>query len=108
MIEVNQELIRIITSRLVESYHPISIYLFGSYAWGVPNRESDLDFLVVLENTDLDKAERMRIGLRELIDLNVDVDLLVYTKKEIDNQIVYPSSLPSKVFKDGVKLYEAA
>jgi len=33
---------------IVEKYSPEKIILFGSYAYGRPNFESDVDFLVVL------------------------------------------------------------
>ena len=39
--------------RLATTYEPLTIYLFGSYAWGEPHEESDLDFmLVVPENVE--------------------------------------------------------
>lgn len=33
---VNKKLLEEVKNRLVETYNPIAIYLFGSYAWGKP------------------------------------------------------------------------
>lgn len=42
------EAIAEITRRLIEFYHPVRIYLFGSAARGDSGPDSDLDFCVVL------------------------------------------------------------
>jgi len=42
---ISQETIEEVKNRLVKTYDPISIYLFGSYAWGHPTEDSDLDLL---------------------------------------------------------------
>lgn len=35
----------IFKNRLVKTYDPIAIYLFGSYTWGAPSEESGLDLV---------------------------------------------------------------
>lgn len=97
-----------ITSRLVKIYKPEEIYLFGSYVWGTPGDHSDIDLFIVVEKTDLDRAERIRVGLRALLDMNLSVDILVYTKEEVEEKKNHPSTLTYKVLTRGVKLYEAA
>lgn len=39
--------------RLKSALNPIAIYLFGSYAYGKPSFDSDLDLLVIVESSDL-------------------------------------------------------
>ena len=39
--------LKIVTQRIVENYDPEKIILFGSYAWGKPNKDSDFDIFVV-------------------------------------------------------------
>lgn len=53
-----QSSIQEITRRLVEYYHPLRIYLFGSEARGDAGPDSDLDFCVVLP----DNAPRSLYG----------------------------------------------
>ncbi|MBE0611332.1 MAG: HEPN domain-containing protein [Dehalococcoidia bacterium] len=56
------ELLDEITRRLVAELDPDAIYLFGSYAWGTPDEESDVDLMVVVPEADA--AERFRLATR--------------------------------------------
>jgi predicted nucleotidyltransferase len=40
-----QEIVR----RIVEAVDPVKIILFGSYAYGIPHKDSDVDILVIME-----------------------------------------------------------
>ena len=100
--------IKIIVDRLKKVYNPQYIYLYGSRVWGVAHDTSDIDLFIVIEETDLNQAERIRSGLRSLIDLDISIDLLVLTKNEIELRKYHPSSLEHKILTKGVKLYEAA
>ena len=106
--EINKTVINEITKRLVKAYNPLAIYLFGSHAWGTPQENSDIDFFIIVENSNLDSAERIRVGLRVITDLKLPVDILVYTKNEVDDRKTHPSTLAHKVITKGLKLYEAA
>lgn len=64
----------------LKQFNPQKIVLFGSYAYGKPNPESDLDILVVV---DTDKKFHQRIQqLRPLLPKNKAVDLIVLTPQE--------------------------
>ena len=39
--DIDQKELSLIVDRLVDVYHPLRIYLFGSHAWGTPSDESD-------------------------------------------------------------------
>jgi len=45
------ELSRIV-QRLVDAYEPEKIILFGSYAYGQPNADSDLDLLIIKKTSE--------------------------------------------------------
>jgi predicted nucleotidyltransferase len=49
---IERNLLSEIINRLVDVYHPLSIYLFGSCAWGKPSNQSDLDFLIIIDTSD--------------------------------------------------------
>jgi len=66
-----------ITKQIVAEYNPEKIILFGSFAWGDPNENSDIDLLIV-KNTEKGKLERMR-EVRDLVNTDFAVDILVYT-----------------------------
>jgi predicted nucleotidyltransferase len=97
-----------ITGHLITAYNPLSIYLFGSQAWGVPDKSSDIDFCILVDHSEYDAAERIRIGLRELKDIHADVDIIVFTNDEIADKKNHPSTLIYKILNNGIKLYEAA
>lgn len=40
--------IQAFAERIARNFHPERIILFGSYAWGKPTPDSDVDLLVVL------------------------------------------------------------
>lgn len=106
--EMNKTLIDEVTRHLIKAYNPLSIYLFGSYVWGIPDKSSDIDFFVIVDKSEHDAAERIRIGLMELKDIHADVDILVYTSAEVATRNNHPSTLIYKVLNKGIKLYEAA
>ena len=62
--EIDADIIDEILTRLVKLYNPQYVYLFGSYAWGKPQQESDLDICVILSDSSQSQAERIRTGLR--------------------------------------------
>lgn len=60
--------------------NPLKIVLFGSYAYGNPSKDSDIDLLVVI---DTDKSFHERIQqLRPLLPRNKAIDLIVLTPRE--------------------------
>lgn len=103
MIENNT--IKEVVHRLVDAYHPMEIYLFGSYAWGKPTEDSDLDLLVVVENSNQKRYERPVRGLLALFGLNISKDLIVSTKEEFSKNSEDKSSLYFKIKHNGKRLY---
>jgi predicted nucleotidyltransferase len=105
LIMATPELIDDITNRLVKVYQPETIYLFGSYAWGAPNEESDLDFLIIVSSTDETYFKRSLKGHKVLRGLMISRDIIVYTQEEFQQRLAIPTSLATKVKNDGKVLY---
>lgn len=64
----------------LKNVNPQKIVLFGSYAYGTPNPNSDIDLLVVV---DSDKSFHQRIQqLRPLLPKDKAIDLIVLTPQE--------------------------
>jgi predicted nucleotidyltransferase len=72
--------------RIVSALKPEKIILFGSYAYGNPNHDSDVDLLIVTE-TNGDNKELYRAASLALRPRPFPVDIIVKTPKEIDEAI---------------------
>jgi uncharacterized protein len=95
--------IREVTGRLVAALAPERVLLFGSYAWGSPDADSDL-YLVVAD--DAEPTHRMaRRGHSALRGLKVPVDLVVRTRTESARNARAVSSLDYEVLQRGVPVY---
>lgn len=105
MIAVGEDLLKDVTTRLVSEFNPEQIWLFGSYAWGTPTIDSDLDLLVVVPQNNERPAERMRRALRCLRGLDISKDILVQTRAEFDRYQSVKASLTHKILHQGRKLY---
>jgi uncharacterized protein len=109
---ISQEKIQEATKRLVEAYNPLAIYLFGSYAWGQPNEDSDLDFMVIVSdkiNTDFTYLRQKRRKVDEEFyineNLNFPIDILVNTESKFFKCSNHPSTLQFKILNEGKKAY---
>lgn len=105
---LNEDKITIIIQKLVETYQPNKIYLFGSYAWGVPTIDSDLDLMIIVAGSFEKPYRRMKPAYQALRGMKVPKDILVYTEDEFETYASEPSSLFYKIKKEGIKLFEAA
>ncbi len=73
---ITNENIKTVVDRIVSGFRPQKIILFGSYANGVPTKDSDLDLLIV-KNTSIPKIERNRRVRRLLKELYFPVDVFI-------------------------------
>jgi len=94
-----------VTERLVSELKPEQIILFGSYAYGNPNENSDLDLLVVVTNSNEPRYRRARRAYRALRGIEIAKDILVMTRAEVEQKSTVPSSLVSQVLREGKVLY---
>jgi len=101
---ITQAKINEIVNRIVWNYKPEQIILFGSYAYGNPNENSDLDLFIIKE-TDKNPPDRTREVLKYLRGSNVAVDVVVYTKKEYETYSQSPYTLEYTISKKGKPIY---
>jgi predicted nucleotidyltransferase len=94
-----------VTKRLVAEMDPDRIILFGSYAWGSPDEDSDLDLLVIVPHSDQPPTLRAVRAHRCLRDIPFPVDVLVKTRAEVERGSHVPASLISEVLERGRVLY---
>src|SRR5438876_3375639 len=73
--------IRRFARQIAECFQPEKIILFGSYAYGQPHEESDVDLLVIMPAYDAVNQE-IRIG--QAFDWPFSLDLMVRTPKQVE------------------------
>jgi predicted nucleotidyltransferase len=95
--------------------NPAKIILFGSYAAGMENEDSDIDLLVILDNDDVSRTYQQRMAkklfVRKLvreINYRVALDILVYSKAELKIIKENGNYFIDEVEKTGKILYEKA
>ena len=105
---MNQEILKI-TDVIKSTVAAERIYLFGSHAYGVPDKESDYDFFIVIPDdgaAPLDVIRRTRVSL---IPLNRDfsVDILADYQSRFEQRAKL-NTLERKIANEGLVLYERA
>lgn len=96
--------IRHFARQIAERFHPDKIILFGSYAYGQPHEESDVDLLVVM-STYNEIAQAIRI--RRECDRPFALDLLVKTPEQLGRELRQENWFLREVVARGKVLYEA-
>ena len=91
----------------VRTLAPLRVYLFGSYASGVPNEDSDFDFYIVVEDDRSDTLDLMVKAYAACSEIKKrPVDIIVGTKSSFDARKQRPT-IENEVFHKGVLLYGA-
>ncbi len=94
--------------------NPYLIILFGSYANGTQNEDSDIDILVVTNDDFMPSTfqERLeyRLSVKKIIrniSKEVQIDMLVYSRAMFQEFIKLNSNFAKEILTNGKKLYEA-
>jgi uncharacterized protein len=99
------DLLNQITQKLVTALKPEQIILFGSYAYGEPNEDSDVDLLVIVSQSDEPRYRRARKAHKALRGIGIPKDILVMTRAEVEHKVHVSSSLVNQVLSQGKVLY---
>ena len=101
-----EDQVKKIVDIIIDRYQPEKIILFGSYAYGNPDEDSDLDLLVI-KDTKMPRYKRSREIRRWLWGiLDIPKDILVYTPKEIEEWKNVKQAFITEIVSKGKVLYE--
>ncbi len=98
-----------IVEKLKSEYKPLKIILFGSYAYGNPMEDSDID-LLILKNTNERGVDRFVLVKRIIYNPNrkIPVFPLVYTPEELEERLKIGDDFIKEIIQKGIVLYERA
>jgi predicted nucleotidyltransferase len=102
---VTEEILAEIARRIVEKLDPEKIVLFGSYAYGEPHQDSDIDLLVVVDSP-LSEKELYLAVCRNLRPRPFPIDIIVKTPDEIKSALVKGDFFIKEILTLGKVLYE--
>ena len=93
---------------LVEKFNPDQIVLFGSYAYGNPTRDSDVDLLVVkkTEKSPREEATAIRKAFQPLRHsvANLAFDIMVRDPEDLRERIAKGGAFHSAIIRNGIRL----
>jgi predicted nucleotidyltransferase len=102
---ISQTTVDAIIKTIVEHVHPQKVFLYGSYVYGHPTEDSDLDILIIAES-DLPRYKRAREIHRLFNPYPCPMDILVYTPQEVARFGDHPSAFIHTVLEKGDLVYD--
>jgi predicted nucleotidyltransferase len=100
---VTQAAIRRLAQEVVKKFHPEKIILFGSYAYGWPDRDSDVDLLVVMPaGNEISKASRIYCA----VDPSFALDVIVRTPENLRWRVEGGDWFLREIVSKGKTLYD--
>jgi len=103
MIEMEQ--IESLGNRIAHEFQAHKVILFGSYAYGHPNEDSDVDLLIVLPFVG--KPVRKAIEIRSKMNPKIPVELVVRTPEQLAERMANNDWFMQEIVGKGRVLYEA-
>lgn len=100
-----QQKIKKVTEKIVQEYKPERIILFGSYAWGKPHADSDVDLLVVKETRQSTFRVAQEIDA-SIFPRDFAMDFIVYTPSRLMKRFRLGDPFIKKILTEGITLYE--
>lgn len=104
--KVDVRLIRDVIQQIVQGVHPKKIVLFGSYAYGKPRKDSDVDLLVIMNSQQKPIVRTIQVS-KTLKYYPFPMDILVRTPKEVRMRMQMGDPFFEDILKKGKILYES-
>lgn len=96
--------IRHLCNQIVEKFRPQKVILFGSYAYGTPTYDSDIDLLVIMPYVGSNHEQA--VAIRRNLDAEMPVDLLVRSPEQVRERIEMADFFMREIIDQGKVLYE--
>lgn len=104
-INLPDDFLQRVVSSIVSAVPTEAVYVFGSYARGSENSDSDLDLYVVTANDEESRFERAgRVG-RALLWMGMPKDILLGSSSRFASRKENRANIEYLVAREGVKVY---
>jgi len=101
----HKEIMRL-ADAMAKAVDPQRIYLFGSFATGMQNNNSDYDFYIVVDN-DKDVLDDYLLARRSIREIKTrSVDILVQEEHKFVERSKWLNSVQHNIDKEGLLVYE--
>ena len=97
--------IRNVVKKIVQTFRPESVGLFGSFARQTAGHDSDVDLLVVLPHEG--SAAKCAAEIRQAVDFGCPCDLLVRSPQKVAERLRMGDPFLREIFANGKTLYES-
>jgi uncharacterized protein len=101
--DVPMRVIRRYARAIAAEFQPDKIILFGSYAYGTPNEDSDVDLLIVMPARD---RHALSVRIRCRLTPPFAVDLVIRTPEQVRRCLAEHQSFLTTITSQGKVLYE--
>lgn len=102
---IEAEKILSLSATIAREFSPDYIILFGSYAYGKPDDDSDVDLLVILPFDG--KPMRKALEIVSRVNPRIPVDLIVRTPAQVKERMANNDWFIREIMEKGRKLYES-
>ena len=104
---ISRRSIRRYCKAIAQEFKPRKIILFGSYAYGTPTEDSDVDVMVIMRRKRSFR-ERPSLEIRRRVSAGFPVDVLVREPREIARRLRWRDSFIEEVLEKGLVMYGAS
>ena len=103
-----QEIVRGILEKLLKGYAPEQVILFGSYVYGDPRPDSDIDLLIIKKTSErfIDRWVTVR-GLLSDARRTIPLETIVLTPEEVAARLAIGDQFLAEIMEKGEVLYAA-
>lgn len=102
---ISMRAIRAVAEKIGRRFQPEQIVLFGSYAYGTPSPESDVDLLIIMDTPLRSRQQRLEIS-RSLSPRPFPLDIVVRTPQEIRERLALGDPFVKEITTQGKVVYE--
>ena len=94
-----------VIERIVQALNPEKIILFGSYAYGDPGIDSDIDLLIIMKSEERPAIRSAQVS-KLIRPRPFPMDILVRTPDEIDKRLKIGDRFIEEIISRGRILYD--